>query len=200
MKKLLTLAGALVIGAAGCIPTSIHPLYTGKDLVFEPQLVDVWKEKEDSKTNWKFEKAGEKDYRLITTEDDGSTGEFKVHALKLGGFLFLDLFPDGCGVKDTTCTGYYQAHLQPMHSFLKVSQLDSTTLQLSSMDLKWLAGFLKENPKAIAHEMLKADQDDQQVILTAATSDLQAFVVKHLKTPGAFGDEPSTLKRVKSNP
>lgn len=200
MKKLLTMAGILVIGAAGCIPTSINPLYSEKDLIFEPLLVGVWKDKDESKESWTFEKAGEKQYRLITTENDGSTGEFKVHALKLGGALFLDLFPDGCGVKDTTCTGYYQAHLQPMHSFLKVSQLDPTTLQLSSMDLKWLAEFLKENPKAIAHETLRADKDDEQIILTAPTSDLQAFMVKHLKTPKAFGDEPSTLKRVKPNP
>jgi hypothetical protein len=200
MKKLLTMAGILAIGAAGCIPTSIHPLYSEKDLVFEPLLVGVWKEKDESKENWKFEKAGEKKYRLITTEDDGSTGEFEVHALKLGGLLFLDLSPDGCGVKDTTCTGYYQAHLQPMHSFLKITQLDPTTLQISAMDLKWLAGFLKENPQAIRHEKLGGEKDDPQIILTASTPELQAFVTRHLKTPGAFSNEPSILKRSKPNP
>jgi len=201
MTRLLTVAaGVLMVGVAGCIPTSIHPLYSEKDLVFEPLLVGIWKEKDESKENWRFEKAGEKEYRLITTEENGANGEFKVHALKLGGTLFLDLFPDGCGVKESNCSGYYQAHVQPMHSFLKVSQLEPTTLQLSSMNLKWLTEFLKENPQAIHHETLGGEKDDPQIILTASTTELQAFVMKHLKTPDAFGDEPSTLKRVKANP
>lgn len=199
MTRWLSVAVTTLLGIAGCIPTSIHPLYTEKDLVFDPALVGVWSEKEDSKETRSFEKLGDKGYRLVIREADGKTGEFQAHLLKLGDTLFLDLFPDQMAMEESNRDGYYQAHLQPMHSFLKVSRIEPT-LEMAPLNLVWLATFLKENPSAIRHEVVGRDKEDRQIILTASTRDLQAFMLKHRNTPDAFGDEPIRLERIKPKP
>ena len=58
-KILLTLVLIALCSITGCIPTSINPLYTGQDLVFDPALIGVWSETGDSKETWAFEKAGD---------------------------------------------------------------------------------------------------------------------------------------------
>ncbi len=79
MKKIL-LAFVLVAlcGVTSCIPTSINPLYTGQDLVFDPALIGVWRGEGDSKETWAFEKAGDKEYKFVYTEEDGTHSFLKV--------------------------------------------------------------------------------------------------------------------------
>jgi len=89
MKRLI-LPLALLAALAGCVP-SLNPLYIEKDLVFDPALLGVWGEP-NAKETWTFEKAGEKKYKLLQTDNDGRTGEFEVHLLKLSNHYFLDLY------------------------------------------------------------------------------------------------------------
>jgi len=182
-----------LVGITGCITTSIHPLYTPSDLIFDPALLGVWEERENPQETWAFEKSGEKEYRLVTRDSDGNTGEFRAHLLKLGDARFLDLFPH------RKALDFHQAHLQPVHSFLKIVEA-GPGLQLSLLDLEWLSTLLKETPQAIRHERTSPGAEDEGIILTASTKELQAFVLKHLNTPGAFGDKPLRLERAKPRP
>ena len=184
---------AALCGITGCLPTSINPLYTDKDLVFDPALVGVWSEKEESKETWSFEKAGEKEYKVLYTEDDGKTGQFEGHLLKIGDTRFLDLFPDESGIEEMKRGGFYKVHFLRTHSFLKVAQIEPA-LQLTALDLKWLREFLKTNPKAIRHEKI-GEGDDAQIVLTDSTPELQKFVQKLLKTAGAFGESNDLRRR-----
>ena len=187
----MTLAFTLLV-AAGCVP-SLNPLYTEKDLVFEPALVGVWTENDEAKDTWAFEKQGENGYRLIYT-NDGKTGEFEARLLKLGGTLFLDFYPDEAGLKDLTRNDFYKSHLVPAHSFAKVMQIEPT-LQMALLDPDWVKKLLEKNPGAIAHGQVAEDR----IVLTAPTKELQKFVVQYAKE--AFGEgEPSNLKRIKSKP
>ena len=193
MKKiLLALVLVALCGLIGCIPTSINPLYTGQDLVFDPALIGVWSETGDSKETWAFEKAGDTVYKLVFTENDGKTGHFEAHLLKLGLTQFLDLFPDESGIEEMNRSGFYKVHLLRTHSFLKVTQIEPA-LQMAPLDLKWLREFLGKHPKAIRHQKI-GEGDDAQIVLTASTPEVRKFVEKHLKTKGAFG-EPINLKR-----
>ena len=193
-KTLLPVALAALCGMAGCLPTSINPLYTDKDLAFDPALVGVWSDKDDSKETWTFEKAGEKSYKFVLyAENDGKAGQFEAHLLKIGDTRFLDFFPDESGIAEMNRSDFYKIHLVRTHSFLKVSQIEPT-LQMTPLDLKWLREFLGKNPQAIRHEKI-GDGDDAQIVLTASTAELQKFVLTHLKTEGAFGD-PINLKRL----
>ncbi len=193
MKKILSASVFVALcGLIGCIPTSINPLYTMKDLVFDPVLIGVWSETGDSKETWAFEKSGDTEYKLVYTENDGKTGHFEAHLLKLGTTRFLDLFPDESGIEEMDRSGFYKVHLLRTHSFLKVTQIEPA-LQMAPLDLKWLREFLGKNPKAIRHHK-SGEGDDAQIVLTDSTPELRKFVENHLKTEGAFG-EPINLKR-----
>ena len=187
MKKILfALVMIALCGVIGCIPTSINPLYTEQDLVFDPALIGVWRGDGDAKETWAFEKAGDKAYKFVYTEEDGKIGRFEAHLLKLGNTLFLDLFPDESGIEDMDRSGFYKVHLLRTHSFLKVTRIEPA-LQLAPLDLKWLREFLGKNPKAIRHHKI-GEGDEAQIVLTDSTPELRQFVEKHLKTEGAFGD------------
>ena len=187
MKKILfALVMIALCGVIGCIPTSINPLYTEQDLVFDPALIGVWRGDGDAKETWAFEKAGDKEYKFVYTEEDGKIGRFEAHLLKLGNTLFLDLFPDESGIEDMDRSGFYKVHLLRTHSFLKVTRIEPA-LQLAPLDLKWLREFLGKNPKAIRHHKI-GEGDEAQIVLTDSTPELRQFVEKHLKTEGAFGD------------
>ena len=166
-----------VVLLMGCIH-SLHPLYTAEDLIFSPALVGRWSE-DDSKETWEFSKKGEKEYRLVYTDDKGKAGTFVVHLLKIKGKMFLDLFPSEPDLKENL---FYQVHLLPVHSFMYVKQI-KPTLQMSMADGNWLEKLIEANPGAIRHEKI-----EDRIVLTASTKELQAFFLKHLATEDAFGE------------
>jgi hypothetical protein len=183
MAKLAALGFLLML--AGCVP-SLHPLYTDADVIFDPALVGVWAEK-DSRESWAFTREGEKQYRLVYTDENGRRGEFIAHLLKAEGQRFLDLFPVEPYLQQND---FYRGHLLPVHTFLLISQIEPT-LRMSCLDPEWLKRFLARNQAAIRHEKL-----DDEILLTASPKQLQKFLLTHLKTKGAFG-EPSELRRGK---
>lgn len=200
MKRIiLTTAGLALVLVTGCIVTSVNPLYTEKDLVFDPALVGAWAEA-DGKNTWAFEKAGEKKYKLLHTDENGRTGEFEAHLLKLGKYQFLDLHLVDPGEKEEWQINELAAVamiMRPGHLFLKVSQVQPT-LQLSALHEDWLNKLLEKNPKAIRHERIQFGSDnskDSRNVLTAETKDLQKFVLKYADSEEAFGDKPGELKR-----
>lgn len=184
-RTALLLALAVSLMLTGCVP-SLNPLYTEKDLVFDPALVGVWAEQDDSPETWAFEKTGEKEYKLVYTES-GKAGEFQVHLLKLGNTLYLDFFPESDGLKDSKRNDFYLSHFVPGHMFAKVTQIEPS-LRMALVNPEWLKKLLEKNPKAIDHQPIGEDR----IVLTASTKDLQKFVVANVNE--AFGD-PATLKR-----
>ena len=186
MTRRLGLVAALVaLASFGACIQSLYPIYTDKDLVFEPALVGTWAEKPDSKETWRFAKVDDTTYELVQT-DEGKTGTFVARLARVKGTLLLDLYPKD---PELTATDYYKFHLRSVHSFILVTQI-VPMLQMAPMDYDWLKAYLKKNPNAVRHEMV-----DEQLVLTAPTRDLQAFVLAHLKTKEAWG-EPSAMTRV----
>ena len=179
----MTLLGLLIL-SAGCI-RSLHPIYTEKDTVFEPGLIGQWAE-DDSGEIWAFSKEDTNEYKLVYTDEKGRQGVFSAHLLKIKENLFLDFFPEEPGLK---MNGFYQFHLLPVHTFVHVKQIEPI-LQMSFPDPGWLKKHISADPGAIAHEKI-----EKEIILTAATKELQSFWLKHIDAEGAFGD-PSNMKRM----
>ncbi len=186
VEKLLVVVGITVL-VLGCVP-SLHPLYTEKDVTFEPTLVGVWSEKDKTDT-WTFKKSGDNAYELIMTED-GVPGKFEVHLVRLGELLFLDLYPE----EPDIANNLYKAHLVPAHTFLGI-QIDKEkgVVRLAIIKPDWLEEAIDSKKVTIAHERL-GDGDESTIVLTASTKALQEFVVKHAAE--AFG-EPAELHRRK---
>lgn len=176
----------LVLGMTGCFVLSVHPLYFEKDLVFESGLVGTWGEKEHEKDLselWIFKKSGDQSYRLIVREKDEGEGMFEAHLLKLGEYMFLDLYPE----EPETGMEFYNMHIIPAHSFLRVS-LEGHVLRLAFFDLDWLKNNIEQNKVTIKHE-----HRDDMIVLTASTEELQEFVLKHVEE--AFQFEEGGLHR-----
>jgi hypothetical protein len=174
----------LVLGMTSCFVLSVHPLYFEKDLVFESGLVGTWGEKEHEKDLselWIFKKSGDKSYRLIVRDEEEGEGKFEAHLLKLGNHMFLDLYPE----EPETGSEFYNMHVIPAHSFLRVS-LEGHVLRLALFDLDWLKKNIEQNKITIKHE-----RRDDTIVLTASTQELQEFVLKHVEEAFIFEEEGS---------
>jgi hypothetical protein len=170
-----------VFAMSGCVP-SLHPLYTDKDLIFEPELLGDWVEaKPDSKGILTFSKSDDGAYKVISANDK-DTWSFSGHLVKLGDKRFLDLSGDSSADCHTLVI--------PVHMWFLLSQTRST-LQLRDFSDDWLGRILKREPAALKHEFV-----DKDLVLTASTPELQRFVLLHANTKGAF-DEPADYVRKK---
>ncbi len=192
MKKrniVTVIAAALLLVA--CIP-SLHPYYTEKDAVFDPKLVGEWQEKDKTEEPdiWKFEEGKEKAYNLTVTEKDGKTGQFEAHLFKLKQDYFLDIVATDLG---TNVAGIVGASLIPGHLLLRVPAIEPE-LQLAGSDFDWLQKYLTEHPKALAHYT-----ENDHLVLTAETADLQSFVLKHLGEGELFGKPGEMIRKSQKN-
>ena len=183
-RHALTLA-ALTLMAAACVP-SYHPIYSDDTLVFDERLVGAWKESEGSDT-WTFEAAPAKAYELTLT-GGGSSSVFEAHLARLGDVLVLDLFPKARG----SSQDFTNAHFVKAHTFLRV-ELDDSKLGLRVIDGEWLGKRLEKRPAALAH----VRRDENEVLLTASTAELQAFVRKNADA-GLFDEDAGRLERLAS--
>lgn len=203
-----TIGTVLILAlTTGCFIRSLHPLYTEKDIFFEPGLIGRWGDGDEG--NWVFSRGSENSYNLVITDDEGNRDPFIAHLVKIEGNLFLDLLP---GQTKLEGSDFYELHFLPVHSFLYVKQIEPA-LQMCALDPDWLEKLLAENPDAVRHEKIQekvivpppptANDPDNvprkkiqyEIILTAPAKDLQAFLIKHLHDEGAFG-EPSNMKRL----
>ena len=189
MKPKIILLAGLVL--AGCVP-SWNPLYTEKDLAFDPLLVGKWQpvdRKEGSLEKWAFSKTADKQYQLDQTDQEGRTAIFTVCLVKLGDNRFLDLYLTKLQDDGVNLNSWAGFSLVPAHLILKIEAIDSN-LKIAAMNPDWVKKFVKQNPQAIEHRVLP----DDNIVLTANTSQLQKFVVAHVKEEGLFGDA-MTFKR-----
>ncbi|MDH3253441.1 MAG: hypothetical protein OEM62_00475 [Acidobacteriota bacterium] len=184
-RSSLLLAGLALL--AGCVP-SLHPLYTAKDLIFEPQLLGTWRGENEDET-WAFSAHDPSSYRLVVTDDDDRESRLVVHLVNISDERFLDIYPEKL---DTGLGDLFKMHYVPAHTFFHVEQIEPT-LRLAYLDPDWLETFLAANPTTVNHELV-----DDLIVLTAPTDALQAFVLQHLDTNGAFS-EPSDMHRVDQN-
>lgn len=170
--KILILFGVAIL-LTGCVP-SLHPLFTDKDLVFDQVLVGTWVD-EDGKNTWTFQKSGENVYELVYTENE-EPAKFQAHLLKLGDFLFLDVFPEEPGMKN----GLYKGLLISAHGFSRI-WIEGDSVRLAYLDPEWLKQMIDKKKVKIDHDFI-----DQGIILTAETNELQKFAVKYAEDAKAF--------------
>lgn len=177
-----------------CLVTSIHPLYTAKDIVFMPELLGTWIGEDEAGDLWIFEQSGKNAYELTIKESSESegiqeyeeTGIYETHLVKLGKFLFLDLYPD-----ERTIEEYEdEIHLVPTHSIWRI-WIEKDVIRLAWLANDWLEEMIDKKKIKIAHVRL-----EDRVVLTVPTKDLQKFVLKYAEDTDAF-PEPGEMHRKK---
>jgi hypothetical protein len=158
---------AVILG--GCVP-SLHPLFTANDLIYDANLVGKWASTEPNETIV-FKQAENKSYECIYIDKDNKSGKFIVSLGKLGNTMYLDIYP---GEPNMTDNGFFASHLLSTHSFMKIELLKNT-LKLCSMSPDNTDSLLKFRPNAVKHEKV----DDDHIVLTAPTKELQKFILKY---------------------
>ena len=179
-KRTLIACAAAAVLLAACIP-SVNPFYTEKDVIANEHLLGEWQEKGNTNNPeiWYFETSTNGSAYKLTVTEDGKTGEFSAHLFKLKGEQFLDLIPTDCNYA-TNQADLVAFSMFPGHLLLHVPQIEPT-LKLAPFNFDWLAKYLDENPKALAHH-----REGDSIVLTADTSALQNFVLQHLGTNELF--------------
>ena len=204
---------------------SLHPLYTEQDVVFEEKLLGLWRDDRNGpEAIWKFKRPDEskKEYELIFSDKEGQKGIFEAHLVKLNERLFLDVYPKEypCDLEDANKTEWYYnaVFLARLHTFIKIDcieslqeagkcllegeQMDANSLKNLSADYDSILKLrltddeefkklLEQDPNAIKHEKI----ENNGVILTASTSELQEFVLKYADGEKLFTDVKVLLRR-----
>jgi hypothetical protein len=151
----------------GCTVRSLNPLYSEKDVVFEPALLGTWAEHDDADKNWTIQKSGENGYRLVSSE---GMKTLEGRLVKLGGQLFLDVAPKD---EDDTFT-------IPAHLFIKI-ELSGDTMRTAMLNEDWVAKAAELKTLGLSYIRI-----GDKVVLTGPTKELQDFVVRNAGNGNIF--------------
>jgi hypothetical protein len=193
MKRTILISTGLALTLiTGCVVTSVYPFYLEKDVVFEPALLGTWQKAGQPDEHWEFARDKANGY-LVTCVSKDTTNVVQGHAFILHGEKFLDL-----------STAQWKEDIQPepvpSHLLVRVGQI-GPSLKMANLSYDWLREWVSKNPKAVRHIVIKTgdNPEDRRVVLTADTAELQQFVIKHLKTKGAW-DDSLELQTTKPEP
>ncbi len=177
MKNLLAIVLALFL--MGCPARSLFPLFTEKNLVFNPGLVGAWIDK-DKKETYFFQKTEGKNYIVIVCHDEDTT-QYITQLGQIGKLWFLDSYPS----EDPTNYQFIPTHI------ISKMWLNGDTLRFASLESDHLKKLIEKENLKISHTFLKED-----VLLTASTDELQQLVLQLAQDDRAFPN-PTKLIRVK---
>lgn len=177
---------ALALALSACIP-SVQPFFTAENVVSDPALPGAWRADDNSMT-WIFEARDDQGYRLRVTEEHDKHGEFNAHLFRVGGHTFLDLIPADFDLAKDQGDLVGMA-VFPGHLLVRVTAI-GPSLDVAFFNWDWLREYLKANPQALRHHV-----EDDRVLLTAETPELQQFVLAHLGE-GELFSEVGKLARV----
>jgi len=208
MKKIiLTTAFAfLLIFLSSCL-TTLHPIFTEKDLAYDPKLIGTWKtENQDNKgqvviTNLASESSVElpgnissikqKGYFISYQNGPGETSKRYIAFLaRIGKHLYFDYYPAD-RKEDEKIDEFFGAHLVKMHTSYRVEILNDGSFELSQLDESYVTKLIDEKKIRISHE---TDADDNTVI-TASTQELQQYLLKYGDEPSAYRSDKTIFKK-----
>lgn len=175
---LMLVAGAAIL--TGCTSTvSIHPLYTSQDLVADPSLEGTWAEQDGE--IWQIHKSGDGyDVTVLHKGDSPGTEAFNVHLLRLKESEFADVTS-----KSNPSLGITG------HLFARIS-LQGDELLVALVNDDWMR---KTVEAGLAPQSAKGESEEQ-IILTASTSDLQRFFLLHAADADAWDPDIGRFHRV----
>lgn len=184
LLKYAFISGLLALLLYGCV-YSVHPLFNEDDLIFKKELLGTWTDQDDN--TWLFEE-GKDNYYEVTHIEESDTTNLVGGLGRIGEHYFLDFtIGDIDKLHDMELF-----HLFPTHTFAKI-QFEENGIKMVWFTSKWLEDLIKEKRIRIKHEL-----ENDIVLLTASTDELQKFVQKYADEPKAFGD-PGQLTRKDSH-
>lgn len=181
------LAMFVLVALAGCLPIlSLHPLHNPQDVAFDQALVGTWvNEQETIKLEFSTHGDDPNAYSLVFSDDQGRQGLFEAHLLRLDNRRFINFVPAQLPGGDDAHNMPWPHNAQfilPGNSFVIVDSLDEQ-LVVRLTDNNKFSDFLLANPDIIEYQ-----QQNDRVILTAQTDDLQHFALEQADTENLFAN------------
>jgi len=208
MKKiaLTTTFALLLIFLSGCLHT-LHPIFTEKDLAYNPKLIGTWKtEYQGNKgraviTNLAAEGSLElpgnissikqNGYLISYQDENGTISERYIAFLaRIGKHLYFDYFPAD-KKEDKKIDEFFAAHFVKIHTSYRVEISNDGSFELSQLDEGYVTKLIDEKKIRISHE---TDADDNTVI-TASTQELQQYLLKYGDEPSAYRSDKTIFKK-----
>jgi hypothetical protein len=180
--RIIRLAAAVIplLAASACVPLpSLNPLWDEGHAVCEPGLAGTWIS-DDNDEIITIAETGRKEYRMVYVSGEDAS-QYEVHAVRLEGRLFLDLFPDK-EIVEERLHGEVYLPLIPTHFFLR-ADLGPDRLELAAID-----------DEAIGRKRERGETEiplvkwDDGLLLTAETGLIQELVIR-------FADDPDVWER-----
>ncbi|MFI5203751.1 MAG: hypothetical protein ACHQF2_04580 [Flavobacteriales bacterium] len=153
----------------GCVPVSLNPVYTNKNLAFEPGLIGKWSQ--DSTSNWTYETNNDSSYHVTYSEKDKRI-DFIAHVVRIDKQYYMDLSPTSVTKEN------YLDHLlhMPVHAIFKM-ELEKNQLRLYDMNQSWIENEIKKGKVKLTH----VRSEEGMFLITASSEELQQFISKHHK-------------------
>lgn len=203
---MVALAIVIITGLSGCL-TTLFPLFTKNDVVFDPKLVGKWDTGKDGKLAV-FERGSasaftgvpellqqiaSQGYVVTFTSQDGyEESKYYAFMMKLGKYNYLDYYPADTKM-ESHFEEFYKLHFTKMHSFFRVRFNDEESFEISQFDEGFLKDLIDRKQIRIRHEK----KIDGNYLITAPTAELQQYVMKYGDVPGAYNKERiATYKKI----
>ena len=187
---------AILLG--GCLST-IHPIFTDKDLVLETRLLGNWeKGKDNSRVTYRHPTAAElktfspglqaqaaKIYVLEEINAKGGIQTFNyAFIVKLGKYNYVDIYP-GETTAEQSANDFFAAHYTPMHSIYRIQSKDRNSFSMQQLDGGYLEKLIRNKQIRIKHEVM----EDGGFVITAPTGELQQYLIKYGDVPEAYSKD-----------
>jgi len=208
MKKISILLGFtfLLIFLSSCL-TTLHPIFTEKDLAYDPKLIGTWNiEREGSKerviiTNLATENSlelpgnisdiKEKGYLISYQHEQGKNPERYIAFLaRIGKYLYFDYYPAD-KKEDQKLDEFAGAHWVKMHTSYRVEILNDGSFELSQLDGSYVNSLIDQKKIRISYETAA----DDNIVITASTSELQQYLIKYSDEPEAYDSKKTIFKK-----
>lgn len=208
MKKLLTATVLVaIVTLSGCL-SALHPLFTEKDLEFDPKLVGSWQVGAEDEVYTFLQGTPEsfgdlpqavqrlagKAYLLtITSRKTGrETGKYYAFLARIGQHLYLDYYPTQTK-EQKEYAAFFKKNFVPMHSFFRLKPgYDKNTITIGQFAENYLHKLIDKKQIRIRHER----RTDGSYVITAPTEELQQYVVKYGDAEEAYQDS-KTYTRIR---
>ena len=179
---------ALVFLFSGCGIFSLHPLFHNDDLIVKNEMIGTWQNEEDDKMFIMIDTIGDMRYEFSMLDDE-DTVDFAMGLLQLKDQYFIDLFPsDDCSsIIGDDCESWelmFRNYI-PIHTFMKIDLQDGAIF-FTEFDNERLIELFDQKRIRLAHEM--AGEDNDYVVITASTDDLQKFITRYADDKDAFNE------------
>jgi hypothetical protein len=170
---------AIALLSGGCVRTS-QPVLQDDQVFVDNSVLGKWVTKDSPDMIDIQAGEQEKTYRVTYTDKDQKKGVFVGRLGKVGDLQIAELVPEdtAASMNDT-----YKMHIVRLYSFFLIEQT-KPQIQFRSMSPDWLRQYLEAHPNEL--QVAKVSNDNSFV--TSSTADFQAFLLKHAKDEGAFGD------------